>query len=347
MNISYENPNLDKNKLCVPDTILLKRFKALDKQANISVYKDVKIYHHSKCYDISLMMLDNIRGLYIFEIKNWTFDELKNSHIKKASKQKTAINTLAFDEVHTIIVKKLNKLANINDMKIFNYLLMENLTSNEYDSLDDSFKELLPKHRLIFSDSFQTDIFKKLQEATYQNLRIYKKDEIIGNLLVQYSILNDNYKRYLCTKNQIEFINKKLKGTEYLIGRKSSGKSNLLLLKSIFELLNDKSKHIIIIKQTITACDIAKAKLLNILKYGIIKVDLSSISLLTPSEFKKIYPNKIFKKTLKATDIIMCDDSDKLDQNFINHLHIIQKKSALVLVTTDNKNDNVDLKQKF
>lgn len=352
MNISSFTSFFKKKKqiLSVPDTILIKRLKNLSTQSDLSVFKDINIYHHTTKYTIPLMVLDAKRGLYLFETREWTYDELKNATIEKAQNQNSSNETLAFDNHQEIIRQKFNELTHNDGVPIFNFLLMENLNSDEYEHLNDSFKELLPLEKVIFSDSQESDIFKKLQSSSSEENHLYTKDEILTTLLVQYSLFDTKNTLHFCTKEQISFIDKELKEITYLNGVGASGKSSTLLLKSILELLNNPTYKIIIIKPTILACDILKKKLLDIVEHAIIEIDLTAIEIITPLELVNKHQHKIgreslssitidtklMKKSFDIADIIMCDDAKNYDENFLHYLKHIQKKSKLLLVNSDN-----------
>jgi len=351
-----------KNKtLTVPDSILIKKLKNLSTQSNLLVFKDVTIYHHTNAYKIPLMVLDDLRGLYIFETKEWTFDELKNADIQKATEQDSSSDTLAFDNTHSIIRKKFNELTHSDGVPIFNYLLMENLNAKEYEHLDDSFKVLIPKEKVIFSDSLQSDIFEKLQDASAERKDLPSANTIIGTLLIQYAILDNKNEICICSNEQKNFIDKELGSYEELTGLSASGKSNLLLLKAIKELLNNPTQKILIIKPTILGCDILKRKLLDIVEHAIIEIDLTSIEILTPLELINQHQrrlgkdellsleihNKLMNKTFPIADLIMCDDSNIFKYEFISYLKHIQKKSKLLLVNPDRKNEEFLLTKNF
>jgi len=85
------------------DTILIKKLKNLSQQSDLLVLNNVKIYHHTAIYNIGLIVLDPLRGLYIFESKKWTYDELKNADVQKAEKQEHADDTLAYENTQNII----------------------------------------------------------------------------------------------------------------------------------------------------------------------------------------------------------------------------------------------------
>jgi hypothetical protein len=364
MNLSIFNSFFNKksNTLHVPDSILVKKLKSLCTHSNLLVYNDIKIYHHKDRYNIPLIMLDPLRGLYIFEIKAWSYDDLKSAHIQKAKNQNASAKTLSFDNTHNIIRKKFNELTHHDGVPIFNYLIMENLSADEYEHLNDSFKELLPFNKLIFNDYHDSDIFKILQEVSPEDHTLPPINNILGTLFVQYAIVESESLIHFATQEQMDFINMPLEEISVLNGVPSSGKSSLILLKSIVSLLEDSSTTIIILKPTVLACDIFKKRLLEIVEHGIIEVDLSSIEIITPLELlnrhlKKInmpevdtisnIDSQLMKKKFKSADVIMCDDSNLLPYSFIEYLKRIQKKSKLLFVNDKRSSHENSLTKEF
>jgi len=363
MNISSITSFFKKKSSQLPrlDTILIKRLKSLSAETNLLIFKDVKIYHHASTYHIGLIVLDSLRGLYLFESKEWSYDELKNANIQKAKNQENSNDTLAYENTQNIIKQKNNELTHNDGVAMFNYLLMENLNADEYEHLNDSFKSLLPQEKIVFSDSNQADILKKLQDSSTQRNDLASINDIMGTLFFQYTILDHQNKNHFCTQEQRTFIDTPLEPISYLNGVHGSGKSSLLILKAIVEIINKKAQKIIIIKPTHLACDILKQKLLSIIEHAIIEIDLTSIEIITPLELLnkhhvklakeslshvEIHP-KLMKKAYHFADIIMCDDSDTLIDGFIPYLSFIQKKSTLLLVSSNMQTDNTNLSKNF
>jgi len=364
MNIPLLNLIFKKKapKLTKIDSIIVKKIKKLSLVKQIKIFKDAKIYHHKHIHTIPLLLLDTKRGVYIFEEKGWSYKELKDTKVKKKTSDalpNSSNETITLDKTKDIIINKFNEL-NCDDIKIYKYLLLENLTTQEYNSLDSSFKELLPKEKIIFSDTSEDEILTKLQNIPPSDT-VIDKEKILTTLFAQYSILDDKEKFHLCTNDQIEFINKELTHLEILNGRSRSGKSLTILLKSMVELINNPKKKIIILKPTPLACDILKKRLLDIIEYAIIELDLTSIEIITPIDLLNRHRDKakinfsdslnveekLLKKRFDIADIIMCDDSDLYDGEFIHYLKHIQKKSSLLLVNSNLPYPKTNLQKSF
>ncbi len=354
MNISFFTSLFKKKSkpLTVPDSILIKKLKSITETTDLDLYKDTTIYHHSQSYLIPIMLLDIKRGIYLFETKDWSYDDLKNSTIEKAENQTTSKDTLSYQNTQQIIDKKFNELTHHDSVPMFNYLLMENLNADEYEHLDDSFKDLLPKERVIFSDSSTQEIIEKLEYVETSPLPLTSKENLIGNLLIQYTILNDDSTLTLCTPEQIVFIDSEIQGLKVLSSQNDRDKSTVLLLKAILEKLKNPDANFVIVKPTLLACDILRKKLLDIVEHAIIEIDLTSIMILTPLDLVNMHRKKLKKepllgnvsienalmqKNFSIANLILCDDSDLLPESFIEYLIHIQKNSNLLLVNSTLK----------
>ncbi len=336
------------------DSIVIKNLKEVCHENKLFVYENITIYHHTQSFFIPLLILDTTRGIYIFEHKPWSYDDLKNASLSKAENQESSSQNVAFDKTHDFIRQKFNELTHNDGVPIFNFLLMENLNAAEYEHLNISFQELLPKNRVIFNDSTGQEIIKKLRSVIAPTSTLPDVANIMGNLLVQYLILSKNEKIYLATPEQINFINSQIDHCQILEAKAGSGKTSALLLKAILEKLRNPAMSVMIIAPTTIACHILKQRLLNTIEYAIIEVDITSIEIITPIELLNKHLRKLKKTTLedsifidnilmssnfKSADLIMCDDADLLPDSFIDYLKHIQNKSDLLLVSNKNSAD--------
>jgi hypothetical protein len=347
MNLSFLTNLFKKEEktLSLLDSILVKKLKTVAIINDLDLYANVPIYHHAQVYYIPLILLDPSRGLYIFEKKEWSYDELRNATVEKTQNQEASKDSLAYQNTQEIIHTKFNELIHNDGVPIHNFLLMENLNADEYEHLDDSFKELLPKDRIIFNDAKAQDIVKKLEQVPKQELA--SRDNILGNLFIQYTTLDTDLQLHFCTQEQIDFIDADILNTITLNGEGATGKSSALLLKALLYKLENPSKTLIIIKPTKLAADIFKKQLLETIEHAIVEVDLATILVLTPIELLNLHLSKLKKELLhktlfideslmrkkfNAADFILCDDVHLLESDFINYLRHIQKNKPLLLV---------------
>ncbi len=363
MDLSFLTSFFEKKKktLTLPESLLVKKLKSITSANDFLVYENLTIYHHASNYFIPLLILDGSRGIYLFEYKDWSYDDLKNVKAQKAKNQTSSTDTLAFEKSQNIIKQRFNELTHSDGVPIFNYLLMENLNAAEYEHLDISFQELLPKKKVMFSDSSHAEILQKLEHASLIT-SLPTAADIMGNLIVQYSIIDNNSKLQLCTTEQMSFINTELDTHTILSCSAGSGKTSAVLLKSILEKLKDHEIKIIIIKPTTLACDILKKRLLNIIEHAIVEIDITSIEILTPVGLLNKHLIKLGKETLgnsiyidnilmqkkfSAANLILCDDSQLYPADFISYLKHIQEKEKLLLVSSDSEEKNYTFEKSF
>lgn len=356
MNFSFLTSLFKKNRPALKhiDSIITKNLKEVCSNNRLFVYENITIYHHAQSFYIPLLILDTTRGIYIFEHKPWSYDELKNATLCKAENQDSSTKSVAFDKTHDFIRQKFNELTHNDGVPLFNFLLMENLNAGEYEHLNISFQELLPKNRVIFNDSSEQEIIEKLKSVIAPTSTLPDVANIMGNLLVQYLVLSKNEKIYLATPEQINFINSQIESCQILQAKAGSGKTTSLLLKAILENLRNPDISLMIIVPTTIASHILKQRLLSTIEYAIIEVDIPSIEIITPIELLNRHLRKLKKTQLedsifvdkalmssnfKSADLIMCDDADLLPDSFMEYLKHIQSKSDLLLVSNKNSAD--------
>lgn len=309
-----------KNKapLFVPDSVLLKKIQDFSDKNLFSMFKNAKIFHHKDILDIPLLLVGPKRGIYIFEYKTWCYDEIKNFTAARSSHLNPSQNSLAFESKHAFIKKRFSEVINNHDIHIFNFVIMENLTRAEYYNLDDSFHKLIPQSKTLFKLDSSYEIKEKILGASEEKSDILDINTIISTLFVQNTILSDNGKIKATSKEQNNIIFHHFSNVNYISCAYNSGKTTTILLKALYEHLIDKSKEIVILEPTNTACELLNQKLLDTVEYSIVEVDFSKISIFTPQNFNQ-----------KKADILLVDDAFMLDADFINSL--VNTKNDLII----------------
>ncbi len=340
MNLSFLTSFFKKNTqtLKLPQSPLLREIEETAEKNKLSIFQNITMYHHSKNFFIPLLIVDKERGILLFEFKDWSYADLKNAKIEKATQQDSSTNTIAFEKSHEFIKRRFNELTHTDGVPIYNYLLMQNLNIDEYKHLDDSFKELLPEEKIMFNDSTQNEILGKIMQSDLSKTKLPNVANIMGTLLIQYAILNTKKEIYLASNEQRNFIDSELSSKFILRALPKSGKTSSILLKAVLEKLKNPQLKIVIIKPTILACDILKSQLLRMVEYAIVEIDVVSIEILTPEQFKD--------KALKKLDLIFCDDSQTYSQEFLEK--IPHATSSFILVENSNiQDDDAQFTQNF
>ena len=350
MNFSFLTSFFQTHKtvLQTPDSVLIKK---IAQEHDLYLFHNKTIYHHNLKKTIPLVLFHPYKGIFLFEHKDWSYDDLKNATIEKATNEHSSKDNLAFESVHEFLIQKYKELTHTDELAISNFLLMENLDTPQYEHLHDSFKELLPKHRVIFNDSTQEEIIEKFALDSHTLHPLLDLEKIIGNLFIQYALFDTQGKLALCTQEQREFIDAKTEGHQTLCAKTGCGKTNVLLLKALVEKLENPKKQITIIEPTRIACDILKQKLLALIEHAIIEVNPVSIQILTPLEIvnkhlqvlnkplldeQVVIDPKLLSRSKKIADYLICDDSELLCNEFLEYVRLMQKKHTLLLVTNQD-----------
>lgn len=353
-------PSLFKSKKYILNnqkSFLIENIKTITNKYNLILFSNQSIFHHNEKTTIPLLLLHPLRGLFLFEYKEWSYDDLKDVSIEKAINVTPQKNNTAFQSLQNTILSKYKELTHTDDLKFSNFLLIENLNRGEYDLLDNSFKELLPKDRIIFNDTSDEEIIEilALKELSEQDINLlFNPEHILPNIFIQYALFDDNQTLFLLSSKQREFIDVPLKGHQKLSAQTGSGKTNTIILKALIEQLQNPQKHIIIIEPTRIASDIVRQKLLMLIEHAIVSINPLSIEILTPQELinqqlaksnkPQLYhelhiDEKLFSKSKKIADLVICDDAELLTPEFIKFITLLQKKDSLLLVSNDAGKD--------
>jgi len=320
-----------KSELILPDSILIKNFKELCKKNNYSFYENITIYHHSQNIFIPLLIFSPDKGIYIFEYKQWSYNDLTNYTLEKSSNTTRSKDTLSYERINKFIKTKFNEILHNDAIDTFNFLITENLSLDDYKHLDDAKQKLLPFDKVIFNNSTEEEIISKMTKVDKLNLNEYSSDFILANLFTQYLVLDNPQNLFLASQEQINILHNHTQ-LEIIYGHANSGKTTTLLLKALLLKLENTSCEITIIEPTTLSCDKFKAKLLDTIEYAIVDVDITSIKVLTPNEFKA---------TKKISHYVLCDDANLLDDDFIEYLYAKSSKINLSLVNPKGQHTEV------
>ena len=343
------------------DSPVLQNIKSLPKFSDLLVFDEVLIYHHAQKYRVPLIIFDPQRGLYIFEKKQWKLEDLRHATIEKQKQVQPAQNTLSYSFLQDIIRQKYNELIHNDGVTLSNFLLLENLTSHEYEQLDEAIKEYLPREKIIFSDMQKADIFQKLQNGIQEAANLLDTHTTLGNLLIQYTLV-DEEQLYFASDEQRNFLDAPLQKFHNLTGKSKSGTTNLILLKAITEVLQHPEKKVVILKPTTLSKDILQHKFLSIIEHAIVEIEFNSIEILTPIELVNRHlqklkmkqleevlhiDEKLMKKSFDIADILICDDSYLMADFFIEYLKHIQNNKTLLFVNNNSYPSTFELKKSY
>ncbi|NPA66129.1 MAG: hypothetical protein GXO11_04515 [Epsilonproteobacteria bacterium] len=306
-------------------------------------FRDMTIYHRSKSIKVPLMLFIQKIGIVLFSIKEWDYKDLENATLKRTSYLDDNENTLAFDNIQRFISEKLLDIAQIEDIHFVNFAILPRIAFKEYTLLDNSIKTLLPEEKILFEDTTLEDIDKKLSLLTSE--KQYDPNKIIPFIYSEYMIIDQN-NIALANEEQRAFIDTQLHSIKNISAKRISGKTHTLILKALKEKLYNPEKKITIIAPTKLHIYILRQLLLQLLEKSCIILDMAEFSFFTPEELIEFHAKKInkelmtykkvdpilLKKEIFIAELILCDDANLFDREFITYLKKQQQKYSLCFI---------------
>lgn len=325
-----------KRSLQSLDSILVSKLKKFAKENEYPLFENTPIFYRSEKMIAQLVLFIPKTGLILFEYKDWSYEELRNAKVSKSSHVAKSENSLSFESLGEFIKEKFIDLTNFDDIDIFNFVIMEQLKEEEFNLLDKSFHELLPKERVLFQNSTPEILahkFKTLQPKQ----KTYTIHNTLPFIFSQYMILEKN-KIHFADEHQRMFIDKELQKTENIAADRQSGKSILLLQKAIFEKLKHPHTKIAIIAVSHLQKELLSQTLLDLVERSSVVLDMNDIAIYTPSDIQNTQ-----KRLLESADMIFFDDAFLMEESFLDACRKLQKNRIFVFVNVPHNKATVTL----
>lgn len=283
-------------------------------------FSDFKLFHRDSLTTIDLLLFFPHRGLYTGEKISWRAEDLKNASVERASRRSKKEAATRLETTQAKIHQKLQDVLSFDSTVCERFFWMENLSEEEFDSLDSSFHELLPKSRLIFCDESEESLRNKLDSmAEYQD-EPYSTVKTIGSLNAHTLLLPTPSAPFgtLLSDEQYRFLEKEpINGITPLLGEYGSGKSTALIRKAIVYLLNNPAHKVLIITPALLDGELLRNEIVSLMEYSVINLDLSRIAFYSPQNSPSpLQDLKIFHEA----SAVLCDDAHLMDEAFIQQL---------------------------
>lgn len=299
------------------------------------LFSNFKLFHNESITVIDTLIFLPHFGIFLGETISWQSNELKNATVGRSSRRTKRSPETHFETMESKIRRKLEDVLSFDSTPIFRFIWMRNLTESEFDMLDSSFHELLPKGRLLFSDESAESIKAKFYSFGEYRHNPYSVITVMGALNPHSYILPTarTPSGALLSVEQNLFLTSQFEGITTLAGGHGSGKSTLLIRKALNFLLSHPQEKVIIITPTRLGGELLRDELVSLLEYGVLSIDLSALHFYTPvspenGDIDRIEDLKIFQKA----SIILCDDSHLMEKSFMQKVEK-QRGKRWLLVT--------------
>jgi len=324
-------------------------FHEIAEEMNGTFFTDFKLFHHDAFTPIDLLLFAPQRGLYIGEKIPWFLDDLQGASIERATRRSKKSPSTRFESIQSKIHQKLQDVLFFDSTSCQRFIWMENLKEEEFDSLDPTFHELLPKSNLVFKDETKESILQKLENMAELQTEPYPSVKVIGSLNAHMLLLPTPEAPFgaFLSKEQHDFLSKDFNDTTTILsGGYGSGKSAVLIRKAIIRLLNDPTEKVLILTPTLLAAELLRNEFVSLLEYSALSISLSRITFVTPEHFPELYESKSFMESTS----VLCDDSHLLGTAFVDELHRHRGRRWLLLSTipsSDASDDRVSLHNRY
>jgi len=288
-----------------------------------------KLFHRDTVTLIDTLIFLPHFGIFLGETISWNASELENATVERSSRLIKHPPSTRFESMESKIRQKLEDVLSFDSTPIERFIWMKNLTEAEFDALDPTFHELLPKTRLFFKDESGESVKNKLYVMGVHRDEPLSSLKIIGALNSHTYILPTPKAPTgaILSPEQNNFLSVPLTSTTTLYGDYGSGKSTLILRKAILMLLDNPKENILIISPTLLASELLRDEFVSLLEYGALSIDLNRIT------FSPAIENIDEQKFFHDATLIMCDDAYLLKESFRDRLKRYEDKRTCLYTT--------------
>jgi len=290
-------------------------------------FKDRPLFLNDIQHNIKLMMIHPHLGIIIFNSFDYGLDDLQGVTATQAEKDDTEADVKIRGD-YEFIQERLSKNLHIQEIPVHSILLCNELSEDEFDSLDESFHRLIPKNLSLFNDIHNNK--KKLltlneTEKSYD--LSYIKKILFSELILP---LNQS----LMSHQQEKILHKELDKNYLIKALPGSGKSSVLVAKALYEKMKNPNLTLIIFAQR--ACHVHK------LQEIIFKCIENTQYRLNPAEITVSSFESIQRRCRdkEKYDLVICDDLNGPD---LNALEALLSKKGRLLCSGNYENNTLSM----
>lgn len=288
-------------------------------------FTDVTIFHQKEKKTLKYIMIHPQAGLVLFNFFNYSASELDGVTASPAT-DKTANADIRTSDDKSFVELRFDELFHTQVSPIRSILICPNLSEGEFDYLDDSFHQLIPKSLSLFNDSKQ-ELYEQVvlgqEKDNYNTAKI--KQALFAELILpeQNSLMSQEQQNAVFTEIG-ECLNIK--------GLPGSGKSSVLIAKALYEKMKNPSINMIIFAKL--ACNIhhLQALIFQFVENSHWSLNPAEIAVSTFGSMQKRLHDK------EKYDLIVCDDVNEAD---LSTLKKLLNRHGRLLVSSSYEIDDV------
>lgn len=306
-------------------------FNPLILRENAVLLTDFTLFHHESHSKIDLLLFLPHHGLYLGEKLSWGLQDLKGASIKRLTHQTPKIPHTKIESTENTIYQKLQDVLSFDSTPIERIFWMQNLTKAEFETLNSSFHELLPKTRLIFKDDTAVEVRTKLHALREFQTIPFSKLKVIGSLNAHTLLLptsTEPFGSFLSHEQQV-FLDTPIRSRSILslCAPYSSGKSTVLIRKIMSYLLFHPEETALIIIPTQLSGELLRNEFIALMEFSAVKFNLAQLHFYTPSKENDLIDTTRF---FQESSLIACDDVHLLCAQMLERL--LERKGSRSLL---------------
>lgn len=326
--VSEDIPSFDNSATVFDDLTLLEEAVCLT---------NFTLFHHENHFNIDILLFLPNYGLYLGETILWNLQEFKGASVKRLTRQSRDVAHTHLESTEKVVYQKLQDVLSFDSTPIERIFWMQNLSKAEFETLNPSFHELLPKARLIFNDDTPLEVKTKLHALREFQATPFSKLKVIGSLNAHILLLptsTEPFGSFLSYEQQI-FLDAPLKSRSIvsLCAPHSSGKSTVLIRKIMHYLLAHPDETALIIIPTQLSGELLRNEFIALMEFAAVKVNLAQLHFYAPlNENDSIDTTRLFQEST----LIACDDVHLLPAQILERLLERKGSRSLLLCGTTN-----------
>lgn len=297
-------------------------------------YENFSLFYQDSRIVIDVLLFLPYRGLLFGEKLLWDSDTLKGTTVELPSNNSKKGSATHLGATEEAIRRKLEDILSFDSTVCERFIWLSCLREDEFDVLDSSFHTLLPKERLIFSDSSEESIRLKIDALAPKRNEPYSLLKVMGSLQAHTLLLptdENPYGSFLSDEQKAFLETDHTDTVTTVFGEYNSGKSTLILRKALLLLLTKPEEKILVITPTLLAGEILRNELISLAEYGALNIELSMLLFCTPQSVQNVIESESFQ----SASTILCDDAHVMDKGFIDTL-LEHRGSRWILLSLHN-----------
>ncbi len=282
-------------------------------------YTNIPIFFQDKCKYIEYMMIHPNMGVVLFNSFNYNATELKGVTASKAESTEKNADVQTQDD-KDFIKNRFEDVFHKQIAPVHSILICPVLSEEDFDALDESFHQLIPKHLTLFSDSNNAKSLQDLKEK-----QKYSVEQIKHALFSELNIAQNNK---LMTKAQERAVHLKLTSKLCIQGLPGSGKSSVLISKALYEKQKNPDLDLIIFASRACNVHFLQSLIFSFIENSNWMINPADINV---SSFETIQRRHREKEKY---EMVICDNVNEAD---IDGLTSLLNKEGRLLVSSNHQ----------